>query len=114
MRKRFEKNDADRSKKFFLMWKKMILDEEVERKAFIFKECFEVAKGQYKKARKLIPIYLHRFISAIPNEGRNPVFPVHQTDISSQCSNLSSCFRTKFEIKKGKEDGNAQLKYIRF
>lgn len=60
------------------------------------KEAFSIAKQKIDEAPKLIPIFGHRYIPAVPNERNNPVFSVHQTDIIYYGSNLWNYFENEF------------------
>lgn len=56
----------------------------------------KVVKQNYIKYPKLIPIYLHRYISCEPLEFDNPVFSVYQTDVIYYGFNISDYFAREF------------------
>ncbi len=60
------------------------------------KKAFSVAKKKIDEAPKLIPIYSHRYIPAVPTERNNPVLSVYQTDIIYYGSNLWNYLENEF------------------
>ena len=61
-------------------------------------EAFAVARKQVEKAPRLIPIFIHRYIPAEPNESGNPVFSVYQTDIIYYGTDLASYLSAEFNF----------------
>lgn len=59
----------------------------------------EKAKVLFKIYPKLIPIFGHRFISSLPFEKDNPIYSVHQTDITYYGYNLAAYLSNEFHFK---------------
>jgi hypothetical protein len=57
-----------------------------------------IAQEQAALAPRLIPIYIHRYLPATPNEVGNPVLSVYQTDIIVYGADLADYFQHEFGI----------------
>jgi len=66
----------------------------------------EMVISNFKNYPKLIPIYLHRYISSEPSDSGNPVFSVYQTDIIYYGVNLVDYFSNEFNLQLSEEDKN--------
>ncbi|HZL14007.1 MAG TPA: hypothetical protein VFC85_07665 [Verrucomicrobiae bacterium] len=64
----------------------------------IFADAFAVARSYIKLAPRLIPIFVHRYIPAEPNEIGNPVFSIVQTDIIYYGMDLASYLSAEFKF----------------
>lgn len=84
------------------------------KKPELLNKSIEIATKEYYKAPKLIPIYFHRYIPAIPCESGNPVYSVHQTDIIFYGKNLENYFMVEFDIEKHEEIDYENIKEIPF
>lgn len=59
-------------------------------------DALRVAKEQFDRLPKLIPVYGHRYISSEPREAGNPIFSVYQMDIIYYGSTLAEYFEIEF------------------
>jgi hypothetical protein len=59
-------------------------------------EAIEVARQGVAAAPRLIPVYGHRYLPAVPAEAGNPVFSVVQTDIIYYGRDLRAYFLHEF------------------
>jgi hypothetical protein len=59
---------------------------------------FQIVKSAVASAPRLIPIFVHRYIPAEPNDAGNPVFSVHQTDIIYYGNDLADYFHHEFGV----------------
>jgi hypothetical protein len=55
-----------------------------------------VAQRHVVAAPRLIPVFSHRYLPALPREAGNPVFSVHQTDVIYYGGNLSDYWAREF------------------
>ena len=58
--------------------------------------ALQIARREFARVPKLIPICGHRFLPSEPCESGNPVFSVHQTDVIYYGSDLLEYFRNEF------------------
>jgi hypothetical protein len=61
-------------------------------------DAVAVARNYIKSAPRLIPIFVHRYIPAEPNEIGNPVFSIVQTDIIYYGMDLASYLSAEFNF----------------
>lgn len=75
-----------------------------------------VASEQIAKVAPLVPIYAHRYIPSIPDEARNPVFSVYQTDVIYYGADLEDYFEDEFFDQQNTfhKAGGTRLKKTRF
>jgi len=79
-------------------------------------EAFSVARKAVEHAPTLIPIYSHCYIPDSPNEARNPVFSVYQTDIIYYGGDLAEYLENEFRYYFGRSEYSLkkEIKYIEF
>jgi hypothetical protein len=61
--------------------------------------ALDVASRAVAAAPALVPVYLHRYIPAEPEEVGNPVFSVYQTDIVYYGHDLPSYLENEFRVQ---------------
>lgn len=83
-----------------------------------YKEQIKIAKYNYDKAPKMIPINGHRYIPECPKEVNNPIFSIYQTDIIYYGSNFYNYLLNEFAYYFGQLDHkiefDSEIKTIRF
>jgi hypothetical protein len=79
-------------------------------------EAFAIARKAFDDAPTLIPIRSHRYIPDRPNEARNPIFSVYQTDIIYYGANLGDYLENEFAYYFGESAHSLsdEIKYIEF
>jgi hypothetical protein len=77
-------------------------------------EAKRVAQGLVAAAPRLIPIYLHRMMPDEPDLPGNPVFSVHQTDITHYGANLEDYLCNEFKLPTVNPSKPDQICPIRF
>ena len=77
-------------------------------------ERLRTARCFIEKAPKLIPIYGHRYISSYPNEPKNPIYSVYQTDIIFYGKDIWDYFEVEYGEKAHQDIDLNKIKPIPF
>ncbi|WP_440948164.1 hypothetical protein ACSAZL_08015 [Methanosarcina sp. T3] len=77
-------------------------------------EAIALCRKEMEKVPKLIPIFMHRYISSEPEEKGNPVFSVYQTDNIYYGEDLLTYLKIEFSMKRHEEIDYTKVKHIRF
>lgn len=59
-------------------------------------DALQIARCEFERLPRLIPVYGHRYLAAVPRQSGNPVFSIHQTDIIYYGQNLWDYFDQEF------------------
>jgi hypothetical protein len=81
-----------------------------------FAEACSIARTALEAAPRLIPVYVHRYLPALPCLPGNPVFSVYQTDIIYYGADLADYFCNEFRQQFGRTEHaiGANIRLIEF
>jgi hypothetical protein len=77
-------------------------------------DAIEVARQRVAAAPRLIPVYSHRYMPAVPLAAGNPVFSVYQTDVIYYGSDLSDYIAAEFGRQRHGRGGTDKRRSIPF
>ena len=77
-------------------------------------EAYKILLTHYNNAPQLIPIYSHRYVPFIENNGNIPIFSIVGSDVIYYGENLISYLEIEFGLKKYSEFNQINCQHITF